>query len=162
MSLNLRFPVLVELRLIDHAATAAAGGHVAGRRAVALENANDGSPRRKLTQERTVRALAQYESASHRQTAWTPAGDTPRSQAGYLLDHEDLAERGLINPANNLPVFKTGDRVVAWYDKDTEELLVKLDEPGIRVTEVRPLDKLPGFPLLYLAQLEDRPQGGTG
>jgi hypothetical protein len=160
--MNLIFPVLVELKLIDHAATAAAGNYVRGRRQVALENKNDGSPRVKKVEEVTVKALAQYESASHRQTNWTPAGDAPRTNAGWLFDEEDLAERGLINPANNLPVFKTGDRVVAWFDKDTEEPLVKLDAPGIKIVSVAPLDRLPGFPLLYLAQLEDRPQGGMG
>jgi hypothetical protein len=160
--MNLLFPVLVELKLIDHAATAATGGHTAGRRRVAVENANDGTARRKLLEEKMVRALAQFESGSQRQLSWTPAGDAPRTTAGYLFDAEDLAGRGLINPTNNLPVFQTGDRVVAWYDIDTEDLLVKLDEPGIKITEVVALDKLPGFPLLYLARLEDRPQGGMG
>lgn len=161
--MNLIFPVIAEILLIDHTATAATGGHVPGRRQVTLENANDGvTPRRKLVQEKTVRMLAQFESGSYRQLSWTPAGDTPRAYAGLLFDREDLESRNLVNAANGLPTFKNGDRLVAIYDAETEELLTKLDEPGIKITEVKFLDKLPGFPQLFLASLEDRPQGGTG
>jgi hypothetical protein len=156
------FPVLVELRLIDHAATAANGGHVAGRRNITLENANDGTPRRRVVEERVVRCLAQYESGTHRQVSWTPSGDTPRTSAGLVFDVEDLEARGLMNPENGLPVFSTGDRWVARFDAETEDLLNRFDEPGIKFTEVVPLDKLPGFPQLFRASLEDRPQGGSG
>lgn len=160
--MNLLFPVIAEIVMIDHTATAATGGQRQDRRLVAYENKNDGTPRRKLVEERTVRALAQFESGSYRQLTWTPAGDTPRANAGLLFDREDLEGRNLMNAANGLPTFCMGDRLVAVYDADTEELLVRLDEPGIKITEVKFLDKLPGFPQLYLASLEDRPQGGSG
>lgn len=160
--MNLLFPFLVEIMMIDHVATATSGGQVGGRRLIRTENANDGSPREKKTQERTVRALAQFESGSYRQLTWTPSGDTPRAMAGLLFDRDDLEERGLINGENSLPTFRNGDRLVAAYDKDTGELLARLDDPGIRITEVKFLDKLPGFSQLYLASLEDRPQGGSG
>lgn len=157
------FPVLVELRLIDHTATAANAGHAPGRR-IAYSNPNDGTKPRRVTEdnEKTVRALAQFESGSYRNLTWTPGGNTPRAYAGLLFEQDDLEPRGLINPHTQLPTFGDGDRFVAVYDAETEELLVRLDDPGIRITEVKFLDKLPGFPLLYLASFEDRPQGGTG
>lgn len=161
--MNLLFPVLAEIRLIDHTATAANAGHAAGRR-IAYTNPNDGTKPKRATEdnEKTVRALAQFESGSYRNLTWTPAGNTPRAYAGLLFDKEDLEARGLINPHTQLPTFGDGDRLVATYDAETEDLLVRLDEPGIRITEVKFLDKLPGFPMLYLASFEDRPQGGTG
>ena len=160
--MNLLFPVLAEIVMIDHTATAANGGQQRDRRLVNYTNANDGTPRKKNVEERTVRALAQFESGSYRQLTWTPSGDTPRATAGLLFDREDLEARQLLNAANGLPVFRTSDRLVAIYDADTEERLVLLDDPGIKITEVKFLDKLPGFPQLYLASLEDRPQGGSG
>lgn len=160
--MNLLFPVIAEIVMIDHTATAATGGQRPDRRLVTFSNPNDGTQRKKNIEERTVRALAQFESGSYRDLVWTPSGDTPRAQAGLLFDREDLEGRELMNDANGLPKFATGDRLVAIYDADTEALLVRLDEPGIKLTSVKFLDKLPGFAQLYLAQLEDRPQGGSG
>lgn len=160
--MNLLFPFIAEIVMIDHTATAANGGQRQDRRLTTFTNANDGTPRKKNVEERTVRALVQFESGSYRQLTWAPAGDTPRANAGLLFDREDLEPRGLINDANGLPQFCNGDRLVAVYDVDTEALLVRLDDPGIRITEVKFLDKLPGFSQLYLVSLEDRPQGGSG
>lgn len=161
--MNLLFPVLAEIRVIDHTATAANAGHAPGRR-IAFTNANDGTKPRRATEdnEKVVRALAQFESGSYRNLTWTPSGDTPRAYAGLLFDKDDLEPRGLINPHTQLPIFGNGDRLVAVYDAETEDILVRLDEPGIKIVEMTFLDKLPGFSSMYLAQFEDRPKGGTG
>lgn len=159
------FPRLVEFRVIDTVATAASGGYDVddeGRRRPTRTNANDGSPVTTGLEETTVRMLAQFESGTQRQVSWTPTGDTPRSQAGLTIDAEDLEARGLIHPKTRMPMLKTGDRFLASFDAETEELLFREDDPGIRVVEVRALDKLPGISQLYLVMLEDRPLGGGG
>jgi len=148
---RLIFPFIVELGLLDTAATAAdpdgAGPQTSGyddefREPVMLPPTAGGSARGTIHRvETTVRFKAQIEDDTADALQMAAAGNSPTSTMGLVFHFSDLEKVGAVSMLTGKPSIKApGARLIAIYNPRSGQLIERFDEePGLFATQAKSL-----------------------
>ena len=150
MRVRLVRPLLAEIAQLDTLATAQAPGYDPD-----FQEPRAGTRREKPP----IQVPAQIEIAAHEIMRQSMAGNMPDSRLVLVMDYEDLARRGLINPETNETTLRTGDRLVQLLNGIGVLIETYPNPPGMFLTELRPVCGLERDRNLLLAFFNDREQG---
>ena len=174
---RLIFPFVVELGLLDTAATDAVDPDGAGPlesgyhdefREPRMIAPSSGSARGELARVETVRRfLAQVEDDTSEALNMAASGNNPTNAMGLVFHYSDLEKAGAVQLESGKPVIKApGARLIAVCHPTTGEVIERFDqEPGLWATQVKSI----GFGLgpdrnllLVIFQERDVSVQGTG
>lgn len=161
MRVRLVRPLLVEIAQRD-AQAAAASADPDFREPVLGRPGPDGIGARQRPEKPPIQIPAQVETGSFERLQQSMGGNIPDSRLVLVLDYEDLARLGLVDPATGEATLHTGDRLVRVLSGAGIVRETFPHPPGMFLTELRP-----GFGLgrdrnLLLAFCDDREQGLVG
>jgi hypothetical protein len=150
MRVRLVRPLLAEIAQLDTLATAQAPGY----------DPDFQEPRAGARREKSpIQVPAQVEVTVHEVLQQSMAGNVPDSRLVLVMDYEDLARRGLIDPATNETTLRVGDRLVRLLNGIGVLIETYANPPGMFLTELRPVCGLERDRNLLLAFFNDREQG---
>jgi len=150
MRVRLVRPLLAEIAQLDTLVTAQAPGY----------DPDFQEPRTGARQEKPpIQVPAQVEVTAHEVLQQSMAGNVPDSRLVLVMDYEDLARRGLIDPATNETTLRVGDRLVRLMNGIGVLIETYPNPPGMFLTELRPVCGLARDRNLLLAFFNDREQG---
>jgi hypothetical protein len=150
MRVRLVRPLLAEIAQLDTLATAQAPGYDPD-----FQEPSAGTRQEKIP----IQVPAQVEITSHDVLQQSMAGNVPDSRLVLVMDYEDLARRGLIDPATNETTLRVGDRLVRLLNGIGVLIETYPNPPGMFLTELRPVCGLERDRNLLLAFFNDREQG---
>jgi len=147
---RLVFPFIVELGLLDTAATAAdpdgpgplASGYDDEFREPVMIAPTTGSARGQIRRvERVERFKAQVEDDTADALQMAAAGNSPTSTMGLVFHFADLEKCGAVQMSTGKPSIKApGARLIAIYNPRSGQLIERFDaEPGLYATQAKSL-----------------------
>lgn len=159
MYIRLINPFQIELRQLDTAATANAGGYDAEFQTTRAKIVS-GQRQSSRVEKAAIRINAQLEDSVFNALKMIANGDSPEQKLAIVFRYPEIKEAGLVDPNTGLPLLNVNDRLSAIYDRDGQLVHTIPTPPGLYCIEVRPMSYGIGHRLgLVMMRFEERAQG---